>query len=215
MPLQTFALFIPACFALNMAFGPNNLLSLTHGAKRGVRTALRAAIGRLLAFAIMIAIVAGGMGALLTTSEKVFSAVKWAGAAYLCWIGLRLLLSKEPLNKGEAADNEAKTLGRFVRQEFMVAAGNPKAILIFTAFFPQFVQPTAYWESFGIIGATFLALEMVAVAVYSFVGARIKGATRGAKALRWVNSVSGCTMVVFGIALAMARRPGTLSPGQP
>lgn len=83
MPLETFLLFVPACFALNMAFGPNNLLSVTFGARHGLRTALLAAIGRLVAFTLMIAVAALGMGALLMASEMAFMVVKFLGAAYL------------------------------------------------------------------------------------------------------------------------------------
>lgn len=83
MPLETLLLFVPACFALNMAFGPNNLLSLTIGARYGLRAALLAAAGRLFAFTMMIAVAALGMGALLLASGIAFTVVKFLGAAYL------------------------------------------------------------------------------------------------------------------------------------
>lgn len=83
MSSNGFWLFLPACFALNMAFGPNNLLSMTVGAKQGVSTALLAAMGRLVAFAIMIVVAALGMGTLLMVSETAFTVVKLAGGGIL------------------------------------------------------------------------------------------------------------------------------------
>lgn len=146
MNASSVLLFLPACFALNMAFGPNNLLSMTVGAKQGVSTALVAAMGRLLAFAIMIVVAALGMGSLLMVSETAFTVVKFAGAAYLIWLGIKILRANG------RASTEQLELGKtdirgLARQEFLVAIGNPKAILIFTAFFPQFVDMNNYWTS--------------------------------------------------------------------
>lgn len=205
MPLETLLLFVPACFALNMAFGPNNLLSMTIGPRYGLRAALAAATGRLVAFIIMIAVAALGMGALLTASEIAFTIVKFLGAAYLVWLGIRILRSKAEL----PAENPE--LGRHgvrggIRQEFLVAIGNPKAILIFTAFFPQFVVQANYWGSFMILGAVFLVLELLAIALYAYAGTRLSGVMRNEHGLRWINRVSGSTMIAFGALLATARR---------
>lgn len=94
MSLHTYLLFLPACFALNMAFGPNNVLSLSNGARNGVLHSVTASFGRLAAFAIMIAITGFGMGALLLASETLFLVLKFGGAAYLVWLGIKLLRSK-------------------------------------------------------------------------------------------------------------------------
>lgn len=205
MPFETLLLFVPACFALNMAFGPNNLLSMTIGARHGLRASLIAATGRLVAFAIMIAVAALGMGALLIASEMAFAVVKFLGAAYLVWLGAKILTSK-----AKAADTAVPTntgIRGFVRQEFLVAIGNPKAILIFTAFFPQFVMSGHYWSSFLILGGIFLLLETIAIALYAFAGTRLSGAMQNQHSLRWINRISGSTMIAFGVMLAAAKRP--------
>ncbi|WP_299908157.1 LysE family translocator [uncultured Paracoccus sp.] len=206
MPLETLLLFVPACFALNLAFGPNNLLSITIGARHGLRSALLAAAGRLVAFAMMIAIAAFGMGALLTASELAFTLVKVLGAAYLVWLGVRILRAKVELPV-DHPENVGHSLRGFIRQEFLVAIGNPKAILIFTAFFPQFVASGNYWGSFLILGAIFLTLELVAIALYAYAGTRLSELMRNARGLRWINRISGSTMIAFGALLAVARRP--------
>lgn len=207
MTLETFLLFGPACFALSMAFGPNNLLSVTNGARYGMATAVTAATGRLIAFAIMIFITALGLGVLLTTSEFLFSLLKWIGAAYLIWIGVKLLLSKNSLSIDADSGGRKEPLSKLFRQEFLVASSNPKAILIFTAFFPQFVDQQQYWLSFAILGAAYMVFESISMATYSFAGSRLKVLLKNARAIRWVDRLSGSMMVGFGIALAATQRP--------
>ncbi|MET0531274.1 MAG: LysE family translocator [Microvirga sp.] len=206
MTWSTLLLFVPACFALNLAFGPNNLLSLTYGLQDGVRTAVLASSGRLVAFAVMIALTALGVGAVLAASEMAFTVLKWAGAAYLVFLGLKILRS------GGAAAPTAEAASRrllkaLVLQEFWTAIGNPKAILIFTAFFPQFIEPGSYWLSFATMGAVFLVLEVVAVFFYAQLGQHLTRLSRNRPVFGWLNRISGGTMIGFGIALLLTRRP--------
>jgi len=209
MTPSTYLLFLPACFALNMAFGPNNLLSVTNGARHGVGSAVMAAGGRLVAFALMIAVAGLGMGAVLVASEFAFGALKYIGAAYLVWIGIKLLRAPAPTAAPEAGvgAQSRPSLRTLARQEFTVAIGNPKAILVFTAFFPQFIAPGAYALSYLMLGATFLVLEVVAIALYAQLGARMRNLAQGGRTMRWFNRISGTMMIGFGLLLAAARRP--------
>ncbi|MEO0939451.1 MAG: LysE family translocator [Pseudomonadota bacterium] len=194
-------LFIPACFALNLAFGPNNLLALTHGAQRGVGFAVIAGLGRLAAFVPMIALAGLGLGLLLSASAAVFTAVKVLGAAYLIWIGIRLLRTASSTAEAPPVPPLAPAL----RREALVALGNPKAILIFAAFFPQFVQPDAYASSYAVLGGLFLVLELGAIAVYAAAG-RI-AARAGRVPLHWLSRASGAGMILFGMLMLLTRRP--------
>jgi len=213
MSAHTYLFFLPACFALNMAFGPNNVLSLSNGARSGVLHAMCASSGRLLAFAIMIAVAGLGLGTLLLASATLFTALKFGGAAYLVWLGIKLLRSRPtdaPLGDADAtadAPSRGGVLWKHCKQEFYVAAGNPKAILIFTAFFPQFVDRTHYASSFALLGATFLVLEVVAIGVYAFIGARLRSIALKPGGFVWLNRISGALMVGFGVLLATLRRP--------
>jgi len=198
-------LFVPACFALNMAFGPNNLLSLTYGLQEGVRTAVMASSGRLAAFAIMIILTALGVGAVLAASEAAFVALKFAGAAYLIWLGIRILRGGVAIGAPEAGGGR-RSLKVLVQQEFWTAIGNPKAILIFTAFLLQFVEPGAYWLSFAVLGAVFLVLEVVAVFLYSVLSHRLNRLSRNGNVFGWLNRLSGATMIGFGVALLFTRK---------
>ena len=201
MPLETLLLFLPACFALNLAFGPNNLLSLTNGARSGVAFAVASGTGRLFAFAPMIAISAAGLGLLLATSAVVFQVVKFLGAAYLIYLGIKILRSA---SQTSLASGGTLSIREAFRQECLVALGNPKAILIFTAFFPQFVQPEIYWQSFATLGALFLLLELIAIALYALAGRFV--ARAAAKRMIWLTRASGVAMIFFGSLLALSRR---------
>lgn len=123
MDLTTLVLFLPACFALNMAPGPNNLLSVSNATRYGYRTACLAGIGRLLAFAGMIALASAGLAVVLQTSELLFYAIKIVGAAYLFYLALQLWRA-DPQAQDESITAKVGTWA-LARQEFLVAAGKP------------------------------------------------------------------------------------------
>jgi threonine/homoserine/homoserine lactone efflux protein len=203
------AAFVPACFALNMVLGPSNLLSVTYGARRGIGVALTAGSARLAVFAMMIAASAAGLGLLLSASGFAFGVVKILGAIYLVIIGIRLVLMPRPeLGTTEAARADL-TVARAARTEALVAAGNPKAILIFVAFFPQFVDQQRYALSYLVLAAIYLALEAVAIAVYATLG-RVVRSFAGSR-LHWLHRCSGVTMIVFGALLLLTPQPARTS----
>ena len=196
--------FLPACFALNLAFGPNNLLAMTNGARSGVLFAQKAALGRLMVFVPMIALSALGLGLVLTTSALVFSIAKILGAAYLIWLGLTLWRSARTLEVQEIGGRPV-SVGQAFRTEALVAVSNPKAILIFGAFFPQFVAVDAYGQSYAMLGAAFLLMEAVAISVYALAGRFASGFA--ANNISVMQKVSGVTMGVFGILLLISPQP--------
>ncbi|MEO1239869.1 MAG: LysE family translocator [Pseudomonadota bacterium] len=197
-------IFIPACFALNLAFGPNNLLAMTHGAKAGVCLAQKAAVGRLLVFIPMIVLSALGLGVVLTTSALVFNIVKVVGAMYLIWLGIALLRNAQTIETTTLSNGTA-TLAQAFRAEALVAISNPKAILIFAAFFPQFVSIDAYWQSYALLAAAFLGLEAIAIFVYATCG-KFASAFAAGK-LPVLQRVSGATMCLFGALLLISPQP--------
>ncbi|WP_047286235.1 MULTISPECIES: LysE family translocator [Pseudomonas] len=205
MDLTTLSLFIPACFALNMAPGPNNLLSVSNATRYGYRQSCLAGSGRLLAFAAMIALAAAGLAVVLQTSELLFHAIKILGAGYLLYLAWQLWRA-QPGN--EMAGEPARVgLWALARQEFLVAAGNPKAILIFTAFLPQFVDPAQpMGPQFLILGTLFLGLEWIAICAYAYMGLHMRRWFAEPRGKRLFNR--GCAVLLSGAAsvLLMARR---------
>ena len=200
MDLATLTLFLPACFALNMAPGPNNLLSVSNSTRYGYRTACVAGIGRLLAFAGMIALASAGLAVVLQTSELLFYAIKILGAAYLFYLAWQLWRADL------ATSAPAGTLA-LARQEFLVAAGNPKAILIFTAFLPQFVDSTqAIAPQFVVLGALFLVLEWIAIGAYAYMGLHMRRWFARPSGKRLFNRCCAGLLSAAASVLLMARR---------
>jgi len=205
MDLATLTLFLPACFALNMAPGPNNLLSVSNATRYGYRTSCLAGIGRLLAFAGMIALASAGLAVVLQTSEWLFYGIKIVGAAYLLYLAWQLWTA-DPQVESAVKRPEVGLLA-LARQEFLVAAGNPKAILIFTAFLPQFVDPSqAVTPQFALLGALFLALEWVAIASYAYMGLHMRRWFSQPRGKRIFNRCCAGLLSAAASVLLMARR---------
>jgi len=205
MDASTLTLFVPACLALNMAPGPNNLLSLSNATRFGFTRAFAAGGGRLVAFAVMIFLASAGLAVVLQTSEMLFTAIKVIGAAYLFWLAFQLWRAV-PGSKSDAPQGTASLAG-LTRQEFLVAAGNPKAILIFTAFLPQFVnaaEPSA--PQFVVLGALFLILEVVAMAAYAYMGVHMRRFFAEPRGQRIFNRSCATLLAGAGAGLLAARR---------
>ncbi|MBK5418358.1 LysE family translocator [Pseudomonas sp. TH31] len=205
MDLATLTLFLPACFALNMAPGPNNLLSVSNSTRYGYRRACVAGVGRLLAFAGMIALAAAGLSVVLHTSQWLFDAIKVVGAAYLLYMAWKLWHA----NTEAEQQASAPTVGivTLVRQEFLVAAGNPKAILLFTAFLPQFVDPTLpVAPQFAVLGALFLMLEWIAISAYAYMGLHMRRWFAEPRGKRIFNRCCAGLLSAAASVLLMARR---------
>jgi threonine/homoserine/homoserine lactone efflux protein len=206
MDASTLALFIPACFALNMAPGPNNLLSVSNASRYGFRRSCLAGAGRLVAFAGMIALASAGLAAVLHTSELLFYGIKTAGAVYLFYLAWQLWRAK-PGEDARAGAAQAAGWWQLARQEFFVASGNPKAILIFTAFLPQFVDPAGpVGAQFFVLGVLFLLLEVVAMAAYSWMGARMQKWFAQPRGKTIFNRTWGRQQGGAGMGLLLSRR---------
>lgn len=205
-------MFFGAALLIALTPGANNLLGLHHGMRHGLGKALAGLGGRLAAFVLMIAAVAAGLGQVLAASEVAFTIVKWVGVAYLAWLGGGLLVStfrhgtRLRLPHGEA--NASLPVWPVVRKEFLVAITNPKAVLIFTAFVPQFVDAghgPVGWQV-AVLGAVYLLAEFLAGTVYVGAGAVARAASLSARARRNVDRGTG--IVLLGLAGALATSAG-------
>lgn len=204
MDIWTLLFFIPACFALNMTPGPNNLLSMNNARCFGFQAAFLAGLGRILAFTGMIALAASGLAVVLYTSEILFLAVKVVGAVYLLWIAYSLWRSES----SPIADMEqGKSHVELAKQEFLLAAGNPKAILIFTAFLPQFVDVQgSVNHQFFILGITFLVLEIMAISIYSLFGLYLRHWFSKPKMAKRFNKACATFLAFSGANLLLSRQ---------
>lgn len=198
-------LFIPVAILFALTPGPNNICAFNNGLRQGLVPALGATFGRVAAFAIFIVISALGLGAMLLASESAFVAMKWIGAVYLFWLGIRAWRSNDVI----VADSEGnrRSVKALIGQEFLVAISNPKAVLLFAAVFPQFIDPARpAAQQFFALGAIYLAAEFVSTTVYSLGGKqlrRIVSSKRGAKNL---NRATGGLFIGAGGLLLTAQR---------
>jgi len=200
--------FFGASVLIALTPGANNLLGLHHGMTHGVRRGLAGLVGRLVAFTLLITAVAAGLGQLLAASETALTIIKWAGAAYLLWLGLRVLWSTIRRRDGdaEAVEKPAAPLSawRVARKEFGVAITNPKAILIFTAFVPQFIDAGhgSVPAQIALLGGVYLLAEFLAGSAYVGVGAAVKSIKLSLRARRNVDRGTG--VVLVGLAGVLA-----------
>jgi threonine/homoserine/homoserine lactone efflux protein len=205
------AVFFGAAVAVALTPGANNLLGMHHGVHHGAGRAVLALSGRLLAFAIMIAVVVAGLGSLLAASRVALTVIKWAGVAYLLWIGVRILLGtfRRAVQDGPpTGEDVAPASGRrLVAKEFLVAITNPKAMLVFTAFVPQFVDPARgpVALQLAVLGALYLVAEAIAGTVYVVVGAVVRAARIGARARRRIDRGTGVVLLGMAGVLAASR----------
>jgi len=214
MDLQLWLIYAAAAVGLSLTPGPNGLLVLTHGMRYGWRQTVPTAAGGVIGFLVLVAASLAGLGALLATSEKAFEIAKWIGAAYLVYLGVKTWRAPPPLPPqagGQATQSAAIAPGnsrawrRRFAEGFIVAVSNPKALIFFAAFLPQFMQPgAALWLQFLILGGTFGLVELIYELAVAGAAQRI--APWLGRNGRWFNRVSGATFIGIGGLLAISRR---------
>jgi threonine/homoserine/homoserine lactone efflux protein len=208
MSLQTWWLFVMMTFVVSATPGPNMLLVMSHGARFGFRAALATMAGCMTALLAMMSLSAAGLGALLQAFPSVFDALRWIGAAYLAYLGVKCWRAPVSDAALPVADAEVRqeNAGRLYRQGLLVAASNPKAILFAAAFFPQFLRPELpQLPQFGILLATFAVIEIGWYVVYAGSGQRLADYLRRAPMLKAFNRVTGGAFIGFAALMATSR----------
>ena len=208
MDIHTWLLYAAAALGLSLSPGPNSLLALTHGALHGRRkTMVFTLTGGALGFVLIIALSMFGIGALLKASLVWLTVLKWLGGAYLVWLGLQVWRSP-PIriasdDRADSADAAAPAPGRAMfRQGFLAAATNPKGILFFAAFLPQFVDPARpVLLQFALMAGTFVAIEFITELLLATLAQRITGWL--ARVGRAFNRVCGGLFVGIGVLLPL------------
>jgi threonine/homoserine/homoserine lactone efflux protein len=202
---HTLILFSAVAFIAIATPGPTVLLALSNGSRFGARAALAGMAGAVTSDFILVAAAAIGLGALLAASEFWFSVVKWIGAAYLAYLGGRLLLSKGAIAPGApgAAGGSAREL--FLRS-FLVAITNPKGYLFVSALLPQFIDPAApQLAQYVPLALVFAAIDFSVMFAYALAGARAVRFLRERGAL-WLDRLCGGMLLALSGSLAAYRR---------
>jgi len=202
--LSTIALFLLAALGLLLIPGPSVLYILTHSVAQGKRAGLASVLGIELASLIHAIAAALGLSALLLTSALAFSIVKYLGAAYLIYLGVRTLLAREERQQTAAAP---KSLSQLLTRGFLVNLLNPKTALFFYAFLPQFVNPArgAVAGQMLLLGALFVLLASCTDSLYALLGSTVgKLLTRNTGFRRLQRYVTGSIYIVLGVTAAVA-----------
>jgi len=201
MDLHTWLIYLLAALGLSLSPGPNGLLALTHGALHGRRRALFTIAGGASGFVAVIALSMFGIGALLQTSLVWLTVMKWLGGAYLVWLGIQVWRSP-PV--GVELTGSAKPRGGWslFRQGALSALTNPKAVLFFAAFLPQFIDPQrSLLVQFIVMAGTFAAIEIATEMLIAGMAHRISPWLR--RVGRSFNRACGGIFVAIGAALPL------------
>ena len=215
MPDTTHLLmFIAAGWLLNLTPGPDVLYIVSSALKNGVRAGLVAALGIVSGCFVHVFAAALGVGALLATSATAFTVLKWAGAAYLVWMGVKLLLAKgvgsSVVPAGVSAEAGVVNLWRVYCQGFLTNVLNPKVALFFLAFVPQFIAPGTEDKvtAFVLLGLLFNLNSLPINFGYAWLAgwaSRRVGAVQ--RAMHWMDRAAGVMFIGFGLKLALSDNP--------
>ena len=209
--LHHLLLFIAAGWLLNLTPGPDVLYIVSHSLRSGLRAGIVAGLGITAGCFVHIVAAALGVSALMAASTTAFTVLKWAGAAYLLWIGLKMLLSRAPtspvadLNMAKPAGLKTIFLGGFWTNVL-----NPKVALFFLAFVPQFIAPgtTNTPLAFLMLGTLFninaIPINVGWALLAAWMAKRMDTVRRG---MHWLDRVAGAMFITFGIKLAFTDNP--------
>ena len=207
MTLTTYLLYVAAVALLILTPGPTMLMCMTNALNHGPRKAMTSVAGSVAAVLCVMLLSAMGLGALLAASEAAFTVAKLIGAAYLIYLGIKTFRSEAAVFDGKAQDTSPSQRRSFFLRGFLVGASNPKAVLFFAAFFPQFLNPAApFVPQFAILALTFMAFEFTVLTCCALGVSRIAPLLRSSRAVRWFNRVSGGLFTLMGSLLLFTRR---------
>jgi homoserine/homoserine lactone efflux protein len=202
MSLELYLAYVAACIVLVIVPGPTVTLIVANSLKYGTRAGLINIAGTQLGLALCIGIVLLGLASLIATLGWWFDLVRLAGAAYLVWLGWKLLRSSGSL---DAPGNAPRPREGFFVQGFAVLMSNPKALVLFGALFPQFIDSNGdYVSQVILLGSTAMAVALVFDSLYAILAGRA-GAVLTQRRVQLVSQASGLCLIGGGVWLALAR----------
>jgi threonine/homoserine/homoserine lactone efflux protein len=205
MSLDLYLAFVAATALLILLPGPNVMLLVANSLAYGPRRALVTLAGTSSAIAVQLVVVALGMSSLILVLASGFEWLRWLGVGYLLWLGVRQWRAA-PVAL-EDIDARAVAANRLFWQGVLVSATNPKTLLFYAAFFPQFVDPHG---SLGLqlvlLCTTFLVIATVLDGSYVLLAGRVRGWLRGSRRARLRNRITGSLLIATGLGLALARK---------
>ena len=209
MSFNFLLLYLMTVFIASILPGPSMLLALTHGMNYGAKRTIASAMGNVTVTLIQASISIAGLGTILIASETIFHIIKWAGAVYLVYIGISIFLSPKMSMSPNGYNNSTNwlSLKKMYLQAVFVTAGNPKAIVFFTAVFPQFIDSNAGYliQSCMLLG-TCAFVAFGCFMIYAIGGQKIVSLFSKATVGKYVNRIIGGTFIGAGIGLAVSNK---------
>lgn len=200
----TLTAYLGACFLLAIVPGPTVTVIIANALARGTMAGLAIVLGTQIGLITMIAVVAIGLQGVISFMGWAFDWIKLAGAAYLVWLGFKMLRSEGALGSAEAV--ATKSYWRIVVEGFFVIWANPKALLFFGAFLPQFVDLSApTFPQIMILGVFFMVVAGSTDAIYAVIAGRARHMLSTAR-VKLLNRFSGAILMAGGVWLALQRR---------
>jgi homoserine/homoserine lactone efflux protein len=207
--LATWFAFFAASWAISISPGAGAVAAMSAGLNHGFRRSFFTIIGLILGIWTQVIVVGAGLGALVAASSTAFSVVKWLGVAYLVWLGIQQWRAPARPMVAEAQAALPATRRSLILRAWMINAVNPKGTVFLLAVVPQFLtlsQPLL--AQYLLIGATLAFTDLVVMAGYSALAARVLGALKSPAHIRALNRVFGSFFVLAGSLLALFKRAG-------
>ena len=212
MSFDTWIYYLLAVLILTASPGPSSLLCMTKGVQSGFKLSIFTALGSLTAITGILTLSFTGLGVIIASSEVVFNVIKWTGAAYLIYLGWKSLRSsQQDYDNLSNQQSDSKSVNESAAQRylsgFIVGASNPKAILFFTALFPQFIDPSiALVPQFTVFALTFAVMELSWLMVYAYLGAKSSNWLFAKGRAKVFNRVTGGVFIGAGALLSTTSR---------
>lgn len=206
-------LFVAAGWLLNLTPGPDVLYIVTHSLRAGARAGVVAGLGITTGCFVHVFAAALGVSALLAASSMAFTALKWLGAAYLLWIGVRLLAARAPQHEPDlqalARSQPVASLRSVFLGGFWTNVLNPKVAIFFLAFVPQFIAPEAPNKTlaFVLLGALFNVNSVPVNSGWAVAAAWMARRHSVQRGMHWLDKAAGAMFIAFGVKLALSDNP--------
>lgn len=202
MTFEVWLLYVTTVLAFMVTPGPSHLLMLSNSMSHGFRLSLSTAAGDLSANFLQMLAAGIGLAAVLTTAQEALSIIKWLGAAYLLWMGVKMILGAKRAADVAAAEKTASRKALWL-QGFLTSAANPKAVVFFAALFPQFISASsAFVPQFVVLSITYLVIDGLFLATYgagaTWLASRLKNSAR-----IFINRLGGTFLIGAAVMLGL------------
>lgn len=203
MSFDIWMIYVATVLAMMSTPGPSQLLMLSNSGTHGFRRGLFTAAGDLTANTLQMLAAGLGLAAVIAASGTALAVIKWAGVAYLIWLGVRMIRKATPDDPGLDASAPRTSLRALWMQGFITSAANPKAVVFFAALFPQFISAeAAFWPQFLILSATYIVMDGAFLSAYglgaSWVARRFQGTAK-----LWIERAGGAFMIIAAVLLGL------------